>query len=1206
MIGKKIQDRYQLEALLGQGGMGMVYRGTDLLLDREVAIKILTYPGESGMGTEGRARLLAEAKATARLNHPNIVNIFDAGEAQLDDNGKTFPYIIMELVRGESLYERKPENLREVLAITRQVCAALDHAHSQGLVHLDLKPENILITPEGHVKLTDFGLARQIATRDSSEGAIVGTVFYLAPEAALRRQTVDGRADLYSLGVILYEISAGCLPFNADDPVAVISQHLYSPVTPPRACKPDIPSPLNELILQLLKKDPNDRPASAAEVLHFIDILEQLDRIEAYNVPAELGLPSLVRLMHGKLVGREHETSELNRLWSNAVDHRGQVALVSGESGIGKTRLLRELMTQVALSGGIALMGTCYAEGNIPYAPFSQMVREAFHTAQTRLDLPDFVLADLIRLAPDLRSQFPDIPPNPSRDPQFEQQYLFDSVTAWCAALTDRAPVLMILDDAQWADSTTLYMLRNLARRGRDLRLMLAVAYREAELDEASPLQNVLVDLGREHLATRLKLTRFDRLQSREMLLSLLHPGGLVDEALVDMVFRETEGNPYFIEEVTKSLVEEEKLQLVEGHWKASSLGDVEIPQSIRIAIQARIARLSAGTQDVLRLAAIIGRKFEFDILMKASEMDEDDLILALENAERAQIIGELPRSRSPSTSFTFAHTLIPSTLRESLSGPRRQRLHQRVASAIETIYRDDGYDVGTLAFHYQEAGDADRARLAYTRAADRAMDLYANLEAERYYRSALELGRLSSERVNILSNLGEALYRQSLYDKAGEVWAEAIELYKLEGDHNHMARLYARSSRAAWFGNDIPRGLQICLDGLEAIRKMPVVPEKLETPGMAALLHETARAYSFNNQPEKAESLSQEALDVAQRLGLVDVQAETLATIGILNNISPEEREKALHQSVELAENNGLLATASRAHFNLGGQLTEFGRFDEARLHLERAIQLSHDMGNLSMEYVSNVALAETYLQQGDYSTVERYLPKMQEMLTLIPNPGDNDIYLHYFTASIQFQRGDLDEAIQAMVSCRDEVRRRNLYKYLGEGDLRLAEMLIYAGRIEEAQAALAEANQYSQFLETSTKATILCLMAVVHLRQGDHDGTRHLIEEAHTLLSPRTFPQQNAYILWISAALAATEKRWQEALEDFSAADKLIASVGARWYQGRLLQDWADVYLMRNESGDQERARELLKKSLALYQNMDLPNFIQLTQDRLAEAGR
>src|SRR5512133_1329007 len=263
MLNTLINERYFLKSERGRGGMGVVYRAQDTLLERDVAVKVMM---TNALGSQGRARLLREAQAAARLNHPNIINIFDAGATD------GLSYIVMELLDGESLFESKPQSLEEILHILRQVCDALEHAHSHGIIHRDLKPENVIVTSRGIAKLTDFGLSRSLTSRISQEGSIVGTVYYLAPEQALR-QDVDSRADLYALGVMMYELVAGRLPFTADDPLGVISQHLNAPPVPPSTHNANIPPALDALILRLLSKRPEDRPATAGEVSAALDRL---------------------------------------------------------------------------------------------------------------------------------------------------------------------------------------------------------------------------------------------------------------------------------------------------------------------------------------------------------------------------------------------------------------------------------------------------------------------------------------------------------------------------------------------------------------------------------------------------------------------------------------------------------------------------------------------------------------------------------------------------------------------------------------------------------------------------------------------------------------------------------------------------------------------------------------------------------------------
>ena len=326
MIGALLQNRYRIDAELGHGGMGVVYRAHDTLLDRDVAIKVLS---ATALGNEGRARLLREAQAAAQLNHPNIVAIHDAGEA---DN---VSFIVMEMIEGESLHSRRPTALDEILSLARQVCAALEHAHAHGIVHRDLKPENVLITPDGTAKLMDFGLARSGASRISTEGAIVGTVFYLAPEQALG-QEIDGRADLYALGVMLYELTTGRLPFTGDDPLAVISQHIHAPVGPPRALRPDLPPALETIILKLLAKNPADRFASAREV-------EAALVATAVELRSPAGGPrNNLPIQLSSFIGRERESDEVKRLLSAS-----RLVTLTGAGGSGKTRLALQVAADV-------------------------------------------------------------------------------------------------------------------------------------------------------------------------------------------------------------------------------------------------------------------------------------------------------------------------------------------------------------------------------------------------------------------------------------------------------------------------------------------------------------------------------------------------------------------------------------------------------------------------------------------------------------------------------------------------------------------------------------------------------------------------------------------------------------------------------------------------------------------------------------------
>ena len=267
-----IDGRYTIGRPLGSGGMAEVFLAHDAVLERDVALKVLRsqYRGDE----EFYERFGREARNAASLSHPNIVSIFDRGETP-----EGTCYIAMEYVSGgtlkERLDERGPMEPGRALAVASQVAEALWAAHERGVIHRDIKPQNILVTDMGHLKVTDFGIARAAsAATISATNAVFGTAGYLSPEQALGEPATP-RSDLYSLGIVLYEMLTGVVPYRADNPVAVCMKHVTEPLTPPRRLDPTIPEAVDALVIKMLAKDPADRPASASELLDDIEVVRK-------------------------------------------------------------------------------------------------------------------------------------------------------------------------------------------------------------------------------------------------------------------------------------------------------------------------------------------------------------------------------------------------------------------------------------------------------------------------------------------------------------------------------------------------------------------------------------------------------------------------------------------------------------------------------------------------------------------------------------------------------------------------------------------------------------------------------------------------------------------------------------------------------------------------------------------------------------------
>lgn len=263
MNGTILNDRYRLDQELGRGGMGVVYRGRDLLLQREVAVKVVS---GAGLNSEGRERLFHEAQLAAGLDHRHIITVFDVGDALVPSRLEPVTYIVMQLVEGRSLRVAPPASLDEILDIACQICDALEVVHRRGLVHGDLKPDNVLVTAGGQIKLLDFGLAHSPSNPDlDRDYALKGTLAYLAPEL-IRGQEASPQSDLYALGMMLYELLTGRTPFNGSGPAALLSQHLHATIVPPSTYNYRVPATLDRLIVSMVSKRVAERPDSASRV----------------------------------------------------------------------------------------------------------------------------------------------------------------------------------------------------------------------------------------------------------------------------------------------------------------------------------------------------------------------------------------------------------------------------------------------------------------------------------------------------------------------------------------------------------------------------------------------------------------------------------------------------------------------------------------------------------------------------------------------------------------------------------------------------------------------------------------------------------------------------------------------------------------------------------------------------------------------------
>jgi len=669
--GRVLADRYELGAELGRGAAGVVHRAWDRVLDRPVAVKLL----DRRTDALDRDRLLHEARAAAAMSHPHIVGIHDAGE-----DGDT-PYLVMELVEGSNLRQLAAPDWPTIVRLADEVLQALEHAHGRGLIHRDLKPENILIETAGglpRARLADFSVAR-VGTRRTAtlDGGIVGTPLYLAPEQALG-EAIDGRADLYSLGAVLYELASGRPPFSGADALVVIAEHLHAPLVPPRTWRSDVPPMLEAVIVRLLAKRPEDRFADAATTrAALLAALLTGDDAPAMSAP---GAPMLLsQLARGRLVGRRSELDRLRGILAESLGGRGQMVVLSGEPGVGKSRLAQEVLVQARLAGAKVLRGGSYEfEATTPYLPFAEALRGWINESSDDVlrEATADIAPDLARLAPELAERVGPFPERPALTPGEERMRLYEAVARLFRRLATRG-LVVFLDDLHWADQGSLALVHSLLRQVTADRILILGAYREVELDRSHPLAGALVEWNRERLVTRLALGRLSMEETRSFLATLFGQE-TVGDAFARAIHRETEGNPFFLEEVVKALIEQGQIYRDGNSWMSDTAENLAIPQSVKEAIGRRLDRLSTVCLEALHLAAALGKVFTFAELAASCGRTEDELLDVLDEAARAQLV----RSDS-GESFAFTHDKIREVLYAETNPVRRRRQHLKILDAM-------------------------------------------------------------------------------------------------------------------------------------------------------------------------------------------------------------------------------------------------------------------------------------------------------------------------------------------------------------------------------------------------------------------------------------------------------------------------------------------------------------------------------------------
>ena len=495
------------------------------------------------------------------------------------------------------------------------------------------------------------------------------------------------------------------------------------------------------------------------------------------------------------LVEREAERAILHQLLDQALAGHGRLALVAGEPGVGKSRLAAEIGDEAQARGMRVLVGHCVEmSGAPPYLPYVEIIEQAISNPRSTLALREAlgdVAAEIARIAPALRRVFPDIPPPVELPAELSRRYVWNSLSEFVGRAAQGQPLLLVLEDLHWADESTLLLTEYLAPLLPEMPVLVLGTYRDIEVDLQHPLARVIDQLESRRLVEQLSLRRLSFDGLRAMLQALA--GQPAPEQLARMIDRETEGNPFFVEEVYLHLVESGVLLDEHGRVRPDlRLDEASVPESIRLVLGQRLDRLAVSTREVLVAASVSGRVFASDLVGDVAGASPDALVEAFDEAERAQLVKP---GRDPGQ-LMFSHELIRQTLLSGVSAVKRERLHLRAAKAISRRYSDDlEAHAGDLAYHLSHAGgSADRASLVryLTIAGERAFDAAAFDDAVGHFEHALSLIPADDQlgHAQLLERLAMALRSVGRWDDALRTMNEALDRYEALGRAEDIGRL--------------------------------------------------------------------------------------------------------------------------------------------------------------------------------------------------------------------------------------------------------------------------------------------------------------------------------------------------------------------------------------------------------------------------------
>jgi len=883
------------------------------------------------------------------------------------------------------------------------------------------------------------------------------------------------------------------------------------------------------------------------------------------------------------VIGRASESASLEDAFERAVAGDGRrVVLVAGEGGMGKTTLAAQLASAAYERGAGVLLGRCDEDLGAPYGPFVEALSHYVKHAAVE-DLEGHIRShggELSRIVPSLARRLGDVPSPQSADPDTERYLMYGAVVALLTDLAANQPLVLVLDDLQWADKTSLQMLRHVVANTVPARILILATYRDSDLGAAHPLSELLAALRRESGVTRVDLAGLDQ----RGVLALIEASagyalGTGGEELAESLFRETDGNPFFVGEVLRHLVDTGAIVPDDGgRWTAAGgLEALDLPNSVREVITARVARLGEQAAPVLSVACVIGRDFDVELLGLVSELGEDDLLDVLDAAAGAALIREV--SEQPGH-YTFAHALIQRTLYQELGLTRRARLHRVVAEGIEELCGEEtDARVGELAHHWLCATQRVSAKAVFyaRRAAEAALAALAPEDALRYFTQALQLAELTPGSDPLLVcdlrlGLGEA-QRQAGIAAFRESFLTAAHEAEVLGASDLLVRAALSNNRG--FVSSVGA---VDVDRVAVLESALAALPTDDSADRALVLATLCSELTYGSSPDRCAALAREAKAMAARVGdaTTAVRVLILALNAVLLPSSLAERTADTRKALALAQALGdpdlLYGLALHGRINA----MQGGDFATAHAHLDTMRRLSDQLRLPALMWHTAFSLTTEALRVGEVDQAEKLAAVSLELGTESSQP---DAYVFYAgqVAMVYGQQGRLGE----LVSFFEDLVAQNP----GLGNLKQGLALAYleVGRGADALALL-ESGAADGFASLPMDlvwifgATAYADVAIQLEAAGPAAQLYALLEPYHYQV-PFIASGCSLPVATYLGGLGTVLGRYDEAEVRFAEAADLNERGDMKYAAARTDVLWARMLRRRGRPGDIERARALLE---------------------------